>query len=293
MDIGIDNKPVSLHTGKNSKGKALDIRIISNKRGFQSLREEWQELAKAKDCFIYQTFEWNWIWWKHFGAGKKLHIITLRDDKRLVGIIPLFWDTISILNWPVYSCLRFIGSRVSQPRGQALMGSHCYSDYLDVIIHPDYQKKAISNVISYFEQAKLRFHKLRLDEVPENSCLWKYLLPALDKKQYDYSVEKSSVCPIVKLNGNWDKYLQSLSKKSRYNNRKSLRQIDENGKKGFHIEEPENIGELETLFDVLVKMHQNGGISRHSPAPLPKAGYIISTEKLREHFTKKDGAKLE
>jgi CelD/BcsL family acetyltransferase involved in cellulose biosynthesis len=292
MDISIDKKSISFHSAENNKRKALDIRIISNKRGFQLLREEWQELAEKNDGFIYQTFEWNWIWWKYFGAGKKLHIMTLRDDKRLVGIIPLFWDTISILNWPFYSCLRFIGSRVSQPSGEALLGSHCYSDYLDVIIHPDYQKKAVFNVISYFEQAKLPFHQLMLDEIPENSCLWKYLLPALDKKQYGYSVERSSVCPIVKLNGNWEKYLQSLSKKSRYNNRKSLRQIDEEDEKGFHIEESKNIKEFESLFNVLVEMHQDRWNKQAIPGTFAKTRIYNFNKEVTKTFYKKGWSQI-
>jgi CelD/BcsL family acetyltransferase involved in cellulose biosynthesis len=254
--LTLENIVEAAPLNKVGRMKTLDISIISNINGFKALQKDWQALAKTSDSSIYQTFVWNWIWWKHFGAGKQLHIIILRDGDLLVGIIPLFWDTISLLKKPLYSCLRFIGSRISQPCGETVLRKHPFSDYLDVIIRPGYQKRVIEKVIAYFEQAKLPFDEMVLDEVPQNSCLWEYLIPALRRKRYAYSVEESSVCPLIELGGAWNEYLQSLSKKSRYNNRKALRQIDKENKKGFHITEPKSSNEFDILFDRLVSLHQ-------------------------------------
>jgi CelD/BcsL family acetyltransferase involved in cellulose biosynthesis len=161
-----------------------------------------------------------------------------------------------------------------------------------VIIYPDYQEKAINNVISYFEQAKLPFHKLILDEVPATSCLWKYLFPALDRKQYDYSVEKSSVCPIAKWDGAWDEYLQDLSKKLRYNKRRALRQIDEDGKKGFHILEVEDISEFDSFFNLLVKLHQERWNKQAIPGTFAKSRIYNFNKEVTKILYKKGWAQI-
>jgi CelD/BcsL family acetyltransferase involved in cellulose biosynthesis len=285
MDTSVNNRVDT--SSSNKKRNTLSISIISNIHDFQSLQEEWQALAKTADSFIYQTFEWNWIWWKHLGKDKKLHIIILHEKERLVGIIPLFWDTISFLNQPLYSCLRFIGSNVSQPHGETLMGLQPYSTYLDVIIRPNYQEKVIDKLITYFSQAELPFNEIILDEVPENSCLWKYLLPALRKKQCIYSVEESSICPVVELSGTWEEYQQNLSKKNRYRNRKALRQIDEDDEKGFHISEPKDINEFNKSFDLLVKLHQERWNKRGFPGTFAETQMYNLFKEATKTFYKK------
>ncbi|MEX0721749.1 MAG: GNAT family N-acetyltransferase [Balneolaceae bacterium] len=258
MDINLHHSFTKPSTnGVSDSVNDLNVEIIRDTNSFDSLQDEWEELTDESDYFIYQTFEWNRVWWDYFGTGKQLHILALYKEGKLMGLIPLFWDTITLYDFKVYSSLRFLGSSVSQPDGENLKGLHPYSDYLDIIIRPGHEKSVISSFIKYIEQQNLDFNEIVLDEIPECSTLWSTLLPALHKKGIDYSVENSSECPWVKLEGTWDDYQQSLSKKSRYNNNRALRMVDEDSEKGFHIREAENSQELYQSFDLLVKLHQD------------------------------------
>ncbi len=57
-------------------------------------REEWSELlaASASDV-VFMTWQWQSLWWKHFGEGEscRLHLLAVRrEGGALVGIAPLF-----------------------------------------------------------------------------------------------------------------------------------------------------------------------------------------------------------
>lgn len=249
------SKSFSNGINKNSE-KELKIEIITDEFGFEKLEDEWGELTDKADTFIYQTFEWNRYWWKYFGTNKDLFIITLYEDETLLAVVPLFWDTFAINSNDIYSCLRLIGSSVSQPEGENLKGLRPYSDYLDAIIQPGYEEKVVEKLIHYFEEQELDFNEIILDEIPEDSCLWNVLLPILNKRGIPFTVENSSKCPIIKLGMSWDDYQQNQSKKARYNNNRALRMVDEDSKKGFHVNEAEDLKEFHEGYELLVKLHQ-------------------------------------
>src|SRR5215210_8753673 len=57
---------------------------------FDGLSEEWTSLAEATGS-VFSTWEWNSLWWKHFGRGRELMAIACRDgDGVLVAILPLY-----------------------------------------------------------------------------------------------------------------------------------------------------------------------------------------------------------
>ncbi len=247
---GLDNSERFVSPAK------LEIYIVSNNKEFDSLKTEWNNLVRDSDSFIFQTFEWNRIWWDYFGGGKELHIAVIHHDDRLVGIIPLFRDTVQLFNRRIYSCLRFLGSTVSQPEGENLMGIIAYSDYLDTIISPGYEASAYDLLAQHFRDEELSFDEIILDEVPEDSSLCRYLLPALEEYGYDYSAEICSKSPVIDLNCSWDEYLNSMSKKSRYNARRNLKMSTKASYKIFDIIEIEDADHVVPVYDEMVKLHQ-------------------------------------
>lgn len=71
---------------------------------FEELAQEWDELAERSQN-IFATREWSETWWRHFGGGRRLHMIACRSrDGRLRGILPLY----SYARLPLRT-LRFLG----------------------------------------------------------------------------------------------------------------------------------------------------------------------------------------
>jgi CelD/BcsL family acetyltransferase involved in cellulose biosynthesis len=54
------------------------------------LREDWTQLATSSGN-IFATWEWNELWWRHYGRGRTLRIAVSRgEDDRIDAIVPLF-----------------------------------------------------------------------------------------------------------------------------------------------------------------------------------------------------------
>lgn len=79
--------PQATHSG------TIEFQIITGKEEFAAIRGEWQALqARAGSKFNYfQTFEWNWKWYRHFAAQTEfeLTILTARTDGHLSLVWPL------------------------------------------------------------------------------------------------------------------------------------------------------------------------------------------------------------
>ena len=86
----------------------------------ESVRDEWSSLAEETGN-IFATWEWNSIWWHHYGRASRLSVYACRaDDGRVAAILPLYVSIERPLR-----LMRFIG--------------HGDSDHLAAICRPEYR----------------------------------------------------------------------------------------------------------------------------------------------------------
>ncbi|MDP8904258.1 MAG: GNAT family N-acetyltransferase [Chloroflexota bacterium] len=70
-------------------GRRADLQL-ERIDSFEAIHPEWMGLAEASDN-VFATWEWNSIWWKHFGQGRTLLAYACRDaDGRLLAVLPLY-----------------------------------------------------------------------------------------------------------------------------------------------------------------------------------------------------------
>ena len=240
------------------------LKIITDDDDLKSLEQDWKELAWKSDTHIFQTYEWNHIWWKHFGTNKKLHIVAVYTENKLVGIAPFFEDDVRLFDQKVYSCLRFLGSYVSQPEGNPLTGSISYSDYLGCIIHPGYEELFCRLILQHFIDVKSEFDEIILDEVFEESVINNMMIPLIVKSNYGLNckIEPASTSPVIQLDSTWELYLKSLNVKDRYNARRYYKRSKQGDKKAFKIEKLKHPEQLPGLLADLIRMHQQQWNSR-------------------------------
>ena len=56
----------------------------------ESLRKDWSRLA-AVSGNVFAAWEWNELWWRHYGRGRKLRIAVVRGAEGTIdAIVPLF-----------------------------------------------------------------------------------------------------------------------------------------------------------------------------------------------------------
>lgn len=236
-------------------GDELSIKLVTDSDSFDAFQNQWDDLVDVADSYFYQTFDWNRTWWNYFGEGRDLHIILLFHDDEMVGIAPMFLDTIRVMGRKVDASLRFIGSIVSQPEGEELIGLLPYSDYLDFVVRPGYEQAFVERVVPYLGQSNPDFDSIVLDELPRNSVVWDHLIPALEKEGFEYRVKEASTCPVVRLDGDWDDYLKGLSKSSRYQARRNVKLARKDSHKIFDVYDAGEDELLET-YDEFVRLHQ-------------------------------------
>ncbi len=178
----------------------LQTADLRSAAGLAALETEWQTLAAScAEATVFQTWEWNAAWWKHFGkGGRRLRLVTFRDaDGTLVGLAPLmtsFWYTTPLRR------LSFLGTGTS--------------DYLDVVAAPGWEHEVAQSLYEYLENTggwqitdfqQLRAGSLlRSDLPPPESHLT--VLDALGE-----------ACPFLPLPPDWDTLLRGLGKKTRAN----------------------------------------------------------------------------
>lgn len=83
--------------GRESIAPRIDFQLITERRAFDALESEWNDLFErsARSIHIFQSFNFCWHWANHFLAqdgdksGPRLAILTGRHNGRLVMIWPL------------------------------------------------------------------------------------------------------------------------------------------------------------------------------------------------------------
>ena len=184
--------------------------IVRSETEFALLFESWERLTQLSKARIYQTFDWQWAWWSHFGSGLDLHIIALRHDGEIIGLAPFCVETESVCGVPYRRCLKLVGCnvRIKEPSGIPI--TYDVSDYLDIIVHPDYIGPALESIARYLRDHVSEYDAIELTNVPGESLIMKDLLPRLGESGFRILTSRADVCPRLKVPFSMEAYIQSL-----------------------------------------------------------------------------------
>ena len=78
---------------------ALCIEILTRSEQLATLRPEWHALwRRVASATPFQSPAWLLPWWRRFGNGR-LRTLVVRDQDRLLAVLPLFHDTSGVLRF--------------------------------------------------------------------------------------------------------------------------------------------------------------------------------------------------
>jgi len=98
--------------------------MVRDPAGLLRLRAEWSALCdEARAGCLFLSPEWLIPWWEHFGAGRELCCIAVREGAQLLGLLPLFRERVRLPGVPVER-VAFLGDGATG------------CDYLDVLAAP-------------------------------------------------------------------------------------------------------------------------------------------------------------
>jgi CelD/BcsL family acetyltransferase involved in cellulose biosynthesis len=86
------------------------IRVLESASDFATLGDEWERLqADAVIGSVFESFDWQHLWWQSYGGDQPLKILVARAGDALVGVLALYVQTQTMLRFPV-RLLRFVGT---------------------------------------------------------------------------------------------------------------------------------------------------------------------------------------
>ena len=187
------------------------MEIISDPARFADMKPEWDDLLAASSAVNpFLTHGWLHAWWTHLHDARRLAILAVRSEGRLVAAAPL---SLSRARLPWFWRYEFLGT--------GLAGS----DYLDVIVRRGHETESVRALAAY---ARLQKRALHLEHLPESSAAAKLIAP-LTESGWSIREVPNGVCPVITLQGlTWDSYLATLGPAHRANVRRRLRSLQRN-----------------------------------------------------------------
>ena len=270
---------------------SIDIRdnvtckVITTDSEFDGLKDEWEKLCDESNVHIFQTYEWQRIWWKYFGRDKRLNLVLFYSGNRLIGVAPFFIDVYTLHNFTIVKRLRLIGSGVTSISTDGKISEYGATDYIDVIILPGYERAVSQKLIEYFRAAHGLYDIVQLEEVSNDSNVIKSLLPGLNENGWKHKVIKGEICPRLCVPDSIDEFMKNLSSKVRYQLTKIYKSMKSNTL--FETREVKTENELQKEFGEFVRLHQQRWNRQgHSGAFADKC-YRLFLQEVTNAFLKK------
>lgn len=216
------------------------VSTLRTENEFLALEKEWNQLLQnSSSDTVFLTWEWMHTWWKYYGPGKSLFIITVRDDEgMLIGLAPLCIMKASFHGFASLNVLTFIGA-----------GEAC-SDYLDFIAEAGKEREVLKAVFDRLDTNSILWDYVLLSDMPEKSITLDIILNA---SGLGYFITDVKECPYIELPDSYDSYTKSLGRNTRYNISRRTRALD----KKFNAEFSAYDGnDIEKAMDNLFELHK-------------------------------------
>lgn len=150
-------------------------------------KHAWDVLLGACDkTYVFQTYEFQSTWWKHFGGKhnrRELLLLSAQEDGRMIGIAPLMAVETPLLKKP---SIRFVGTPIC--------------DYMDFIIAKGMETSVLQAFYGYLRS--LACLEIDLFFLPETS-------PVV--KLGGVSASAVDICPYIDLSGDWASTYKGLN----------------------------------------------------------------------------------
>jgi CelD/BcsL family acetyltransferase involved in cellulose biosynthesis len=233
--------------------RKLRIEVIADSPGFLALQGEWDSLVLASSVTIFQTFDWQWLWWKHFGEGLRLHILLFRLGNKLVGIAPLYVDVHSLLGIRLYDQLKLIGGGVRDWKSQWNLSEYGPSDQLDFIALPGFESEVGGMFLVYLREENW-LDEADLENVLDNGVLMRAVVPQLDPCGCPFSLLHDHFCSQITVPASLGEYLKGLRSSVRHRLNQARRAYTDEAV--YTIRPVKSREEMRTTLDDLIRLHK-------------------------------------
>lgn len=239
----------------------IDISVVSECAGFEALCPDWEALsACARRASIFTTWQWQFLWWKHYGADRPLRILVARLDGQVVGIAPWYVQTVRVL--------AVIPVRVLRPVGT---GGDTAPDDLDPLLAPGHEHDVAAALARHLAQVD-GWDVASVTDLDGDDVFASALTTALAP-----GCARVRRLPLVRISwarlpATWDDYLAGLSRERRYTVRNTRRKFFALPQARFFVHEGE--AGLDPLIDRLIELHHQRWAARAESHAFSSPAYV-------------------
>ncbi|MGA8009761.1 MAG: cellulose biosynthesis protein CelD, partial [Thiomonas sp.] len=144
----------------------MQIEHVTTTEAFDALEADWralEELSARNSVFL--GWDWQRLWWSHYGPGRRLSILVARLGGRVIGILPLYLETHRVFKILPVRKLRPIGS-----------GGDTSPDDLGMLLNPEHERTVATAFVDFITHQIPGWQVLDLVDLPTDSALAACLL---------------------------------------------------------------------------------------------------------------------
>jgi CelD/BcsL family acetyltransferase involved in cellulose biosynthesis len=191
----------------------IRVRAVQTDAEFLRLADEWETLqSEARWTSVFQTFDWQSLWWKTYGRGQPLCLLLATEGARLVGLLPLYIQTVPTMRIPV---------RMLRPIG---IGGDTAPDDLGPVLAAG-KEEAVSRALAEAVTELPGWDVLHFSDLLPDGVFVPALGQALARKGLPLRTGRSERIAFFDLPPTWDKWLESLSRDRRWRVRNSRKKL--------------------------------------------------------------------
>lgn len=223
----------------------LALRVVCDEPGFDALEAAWLLLQEASpDSSIFLSWNWQRLWWKHYGGKRRLRIVVVSEGERVVGLLPLYLEHQRKLG----------GMLVAHKLRQIGVGGDTAPDDLGALLLPGYESVAVTRMIHFVARECRDWNVLDWSDLPAGSALGGALAQGLTQAGLRTSCTCSDPISYGELPSTWDAYRGSLSRNRRETMSRKRRKFEAQPGAGLRVIDAPHA--LDAAFEQLARLHQ-------------------------------------
>lgn len=216
---------------------------------FEDLQPEWNSmLSKSRNQDVFSTWEWLSCWWKHFGDGRRLRVLTVQDQGEIIAIAPLMLSKYKFLSLGSLRKIEFIGS----PQ----------SDYNNFILLKN-ETECLRIFFEHLIEDCSDWNYLQLADIHENNLIQEFLHIKYRDAPDALGCTVTNLCPYINLPNSTEAFMENLSQNMRRNLNKRMRRLQR--EYNVEIKTHKDFKSEEEAMDLFFKLHTKRWIYQGEP----------------------------
>ena len=222
-----------------TRAGALTSRIVTDMEGWEALRPWWDGLLEAShDSTPWQTWDYLTSWWRNLAGDRRLRIVVVESAGVPVMIFPMQITKEWMIGVPT-RLIEPVSSMWDVNRPRVAIGAH--------------DTRAFHIGLETIWGIRSEWDSFRVEELPLDDPQAKELRGFAERHEMWFRDVLSSVCPTLRIDQGWEKFLQTRGQKMRKNLRASMRKLE--GEGAVQLDVCSTLDEVEQGFAVMLELH--------------------------------------